>query len=483
MKDKDNKINILTNDYYFTPFYSEVLCQLDEKLHFNRIYPIAYKDRNEFLQATLCEKVEYTFDYFAVYNARYDGCPFEDETTPLDSRILDEMSLYEPEALKMDERVNMAYDTGEKRFLGYHNHLRYWNAFLDKAEIDICFWFSKPHDVFDYIIYRLCKKKGICFVMQEILPFQSCFGCNYQTDYEKYDEKILRYKDILGTEISLSETMEKEYKLMTGAKDTVAPVIGESKKELRAHRISDYKSLASFDARQFGRKAVFHIREKTRVNHMIREYEKMAVVPDYSIPYIFFALHYQPEMTTSPTGGWFAHQYLAVEMLSHYAPEGVMIYVKEHPVIKIQHRTTTRLEHYLRMNKLDNVKLVKLDVSGEDLTRHAVAVAAISGSLGYWGMYNLKPYIMFGNLAMKYAPGTFNIRNNEDCITAMKALFEDEFSFSHEDVKKYISVLEAESVTFKYNPFTVDADDYDNKDVQAVVFKMVELIRAHGEKD
>ena len=60
---------------------------------------------------------------------------------------------------------------------------------------------------------------------------------------------------------------------------------------------------------------------------------------------------------------------------------------------------------------------------------------------------------------MKYAPGTFNIRNNEDCITTMKALFEGEFSFSHEDVKKFISVLEAESVTFKYNPFTVGADD------------------------
>ena len=433
-----------------------------------------------FSQEELNSKVEYTFDYLSVYNARYDECPYYADMKPLDGRLLNEMARYEPEVLKMEERVNMAYDSGENRFLSYHNHLRYWNTFLDEAKIDACFWFSKPHDIFDYIIYRLCQLKKICFVMQEILPFQSCYGCNYQTDYERFDDKIEKSLKKRDDSPILSEAMTQEYQLMTGARETVAPIIGVGKTGLIKQRFRDVRYLAKYDIKHFVKKVPFHIRERIRVKSMINEYEKLAVVPDLTKPYIFFALHYQPEMTTSPTGGWFVHQYLAVEMLSYHVPQGVEIYVKEHPVIRIQKRTTTRIEHYRRMNKLKNVSLVKLSVSGEELAKHAVAVSAVSGSIGYWAMYNLKPYIMFGNLAMKYAPGTFNIRNNEDCAAAMKALFEDDFSFSHMDVKKFIDVLESESVTLEYNPFNAESNDCKRRDVQNVASKIIELIKAQN---
>ncbi len=52
---------------------------------------------------------------------------------------------------------------------------------------------------------------------------------------------------------------------------------------------------------------------------------------NFNQKYIFFPLHYQPEKNTSPLGGVFENQLLAVKILSEAVPENWIIYVKEHP--------------------------------------------------------------------------------------------------------------------------------------------------------
>ena len=61
-----------------------------------------------------------------------------------------------------------------------------------------------------------------------------------------------------------------------------------------------------------------------------KTYDRLCSDPDLSQPYIYVALHYQPEQTTSPSGGVYVHQDLMVGLLASHLPSGWKIYVKEH---------------------------------------------------------------------------------------------------------------------------------------------------------
>ena len=47
--------------------------------------------------------------------------------------------------------------------------------------------------------------------------------------------------------------------------------------------------------------------------------------------FVYFALHFEPERTTNPDGGFFHDQFLAIIHLRKILPEDVNIFVKEHP--------------------------------------------------------------------------------------------------------------------------------------------------------
>ena len=470
-------MNILCQDTYTQYLYSDAMNKIDRKYNIDNIFIVGL-GKKKFNKQSLDKKIKYWFQYYDVYYAYYGNCPYYKKMTPLDADILNAMALYEPEAIKMSERVSMATDSAEKRFMNYHSYLRYWNTFLTQAKIDVCLWNERPHDIYDYVIYRLCQLKGIKFIIQELLPMQSCCGVFYQDDYEVIDEFIVsKVENSDVTEVRLSKHMKLEYDVMVGAVDSVAPVIAGTRAERFVDALRMFRNLARYDFQLMPKKMAHLVSEFLRIKNMMSGYERLAIDPDYSKPYIFFALHYQPEMTTSPTGGWFVHQYLAVEMLSYYVPKGVMIYVKEHPVLLQSYSTTIRVEHYYRMDKLPNVKLIKMHNSGEELAMNAKAVATISGSIGYWSMYKHKTHIMFGNLFMKYAPNTFNVRTNKDCKRAMKAIFEDGFSVEDKDVKRFLDVIDDVSVLLPSPPFIENRTNYSKKnkvDVANAIMKLIE---------
>ena len=47
--------------------------------------------------------------------------------------------------------------------------------------------------------------------------------------------------------------------------------------------------------------------------------------------FVYFALHFEPERTTTPDGDYFHDQFLALVTLRKIVPMDVLIYVKEHP--------------------------------------------------------------------------------------------------------------------------------------------------------
>lgn len=386
----------------------------------------------------------YRYDYRKLMLVEYEDYIFSREAPPVDENILQELAPYASEVFKMMERGGYEAESFEDRMNAYTKHIRYWNYMLDAADIDFVYHTMPPHSVQDYLIFRLCQIKGIRVGMFDYLPVQHKKYIFFERNYEEWREDIANKvsERINNGDVVLSNEFENEFRMMTKPKTHVVPYIvnGTMMQRMRS-KIDVFKYYGKKDFIKTLKKTVNHLRKRHYLDKLLRFYQKIAIEPDYRCRYIYFPLHYQPEMTTSPLGGWFVHQYLAIEMLSFFAPSDVLIYVKEHPAYKTHPNSTRYKELYTRIMKLENVRLISFSADTVSLVENCAAVASITGSVGYEALFKEKPYIMFGEHVMKYSPGTVNVRNNEDCKLAMKKIFEEGFKPSLNDARGFLKVL------------------------------------------
>jgi hypothetical protein len=147
---------------------------------------------------------------------------------------------------------------------------------------------------------------------------------------------------------------------------------------------------------------------------------------DMSCEYIYFPLNYQPEMTTSPLGGFFCDQISALRALASAIPEGWFIYVKEHPSQYLGHSYgyLGRTEHfYQQLNAIPQVRMVPIDLHSQPLIDRSKMVATITGSAGYESLARSKCVIVFGDVWYGQVHGCFRVDKPSDARNAVdKAL-------------------------------------------------------------
>lgn len=137
---------------------------------------------------------------------------------------------------------------------------------------------------------------------------------------------------------------------------------------------------------------------------------------DLTVPYVYFPLHMQPEMTTDTWGFRYADQLLAIEELAAALPPDVLIYAKENP---IQTKFMREESFYRRLRAIPNLRYVAEHVPTFDLIRNALFVATISGTAGYEAALLGKGAIHFGVAWYATLPGVFRWQGPE---TVQKAL-------------------------------------------------------------
>ena len=137
-----------------------------------------------------------------------------------------------------------------------------------------------------------------------------------------------------------------------------------------------------------------------RRHRLYRQYHALTTTPSLDVPYIYVPLHFQPEASTVPNGGVFAHQHFMVDLLSKTAPEGWRIYVKEHPsqlLYYYPNKLFRSRRYYAELADYPNVSLLPVSApSNVSLIRNAKAVATVTGHSGWeainWGI----PALAFG---------------------------------------------------------------------------------------
>lgn len=428
----------------------------------------------------------------------------------LDIDFLKEIATYELQAIKMMDRMDNdqhSFSFMERQRL-FRTNLKLWSAFLKNNKVDIVIGAIVPHRPYDYPLYLLCKKLNIPFIFFKNSAFWGRFvlakdlytiseivaneyNNNLNKNYSLQEYKDYIEKDILSEYNKVQEDYslaEPDYmKIHTKRDKKEASVVGLGVR-LMGLISSNYENY-------FGKNSYFfkgvpsHFKEKNKsiedsrlsfISHIFRKqkgisiikqlkkhYNKLTIVPDYSKKFVFLPLHYQPEMTTSPSGDIFVDQLLCVDILSRNIPDDYILYVKEHPSQLMSHNQghTSRLkEFYNDILKYKNVRLVPLNSNPFHLIKNSKAVATITGTAGWEAIALKKPVIIFGLSWYEYYTGVLKITDmnkakqipnfitnftfDENNLMAYLKAFQDNSAVAYFDYgyKQYMNISEEESV-------------------------------------
>ena len=411
------------------------------------------------------------------------------ELDSLDSSTLDKLENCEINYLKMTDRINL-YGGYQKRKDDFLTHVRYWSHILNNNNIDFVIFLNIPHEGYDFVLYSLCKLLNIKTYMFYHLPHRPGFTIMYLLDeIESHHPKLKMDIELLKTTHrdikidDISDPFNFYIKELINTDDKIIKPYTASEKGFSTNFLSNiinklnnlFSSLHPGSQQTFSKKLENYIKstifrdpylESPRsVNNM---YITISEDPDFNEKYIYYPLHYQPELSTCPLGGQYVNQLLVVEMLSKAMPN-LKIYVKDHPRIGNVFKNKA---FYKNLKKLKNVKLINLHSDTYELINNSYAVATITGSAGLEAILKGKPLLMFGNRIYEHAPGVYKIKTFNDLRLAFESISED-FTFNLQNVLYFFKALE--EITFE-GVMATDEEYLSNVTHQDSARRMIEII-------
>ncbi|MBT3392160.1 MAG: hypothetical protein HN413_17310 [Chloroflexi bacterium] len=417
---------------------------------------------------------------------------------PLDQPIIQQNAYTELLLLRMMDRYDAlgSFDYNDRVRL-LHRLMMYWQTVLDETQPDIVVFTVIPHMIYDYVLHEYCKQRGIRTLMFESTPF---LGRTFIMEtFESASPAETLYNKLLADpvpdDIFLSDEVENYIHSFKGSyQDAPIYIRRDPKKKLYQgstssqksvlQKLLDFEKYAQYIKKQirilrarvtvpqnyvkqkhkklensqmnFLAYQIFRARSRRRMRQLEQRYKQLAVELDFDQPYIFVALSYQPERTTSPMAGAFVEQYLIVDMLSKAVPKDWKIYVKEHPTQftpakYFRAQSGRSLDLYDDLAALPNVQLVPLDISSYDLIDHAQAVAATTGTAGWEALHRGKPVLLFGLPWYRGCEGTFQIDTYESCLSALEKI-RTGYALDEQKIRLFVSALEKTAIDVSVEP-------------------------------
>ena len=414
----------------------------------------------------------------------------------LDVDFVKKTAQYELQAIKMLDRMDQDLRSFNfmERQRHFRNMLKQWMAVIDIYKPDLVINSDIPHRFFDYLLFLLCKEKGIPYITFQhtqfpgrFFPLKNNFFSLMDLFVEdwKYYEKFENVKNSIPSDIlSAYEKINKEYdeaipdymvkqfdlqkesdgfgfmikrwfrKFATVyrpyllGKPAGGQIIGHCAYDKRAD-----KKYEESDGNIYQ-----HERMLVKVNKYKKElkqiYESLTSNPDYGEKYVVHFLHYQPEATTCPGGDIFVDQRLCIELLLKYLPSDYKIYVKEHPSQFMRYmigHTGRMRDLYDDLIKNERVKLISTTIDSFELIKYAQAVGTVTGTVGWEAMVRKKPVIAFGlSWYENYTKGVLRV-TDEDSAKNMTQFIEN-YHYDEHSLLAYLAAVEQNTKLAYYWP-------------------------------
>lgn len=366
----------------------------------------------------------------------------------------------------------------------YLNGIGFWAAYLQHHKIELVIFPVWPHGGESYVLYEVCRALEIPTYIQ---CFSSlCENRNYvvktiEQDLtqltSRYEELCKEYAGRPMDEIPLGGEYGEIFSKMSDPESDKTPyymknwdqkkfplpsyittskdcheIVQKSKQSGTLRNVPWKTRLRSFfyqwallDIRlSEGRilKSILRIKSLRyrRDIWLDQHYEDLSIEPDFSKKYIYFPLHYQPECTSNPQGGGvYYQQSIPIRLVAESLPNDIFIYVKENPKQLYGARIP---ELYDELCSIPNVKLVKPDTDTYQLIEHSIAVATLTGTAGWEGLFYGKPFLMFGYYFYQHMPGVFHVRTKKEVEAAINIILKGEYHFTLRDIKLYLKAMD-----------------------------------------
>lgn len=379
------------------------------------------------------DKTEFPKTIFHNYRDALDGKPAhgvgDSIFEPLSEELLIKFAETEAEILTMMEKKFELWGVNQRRDF-YFDLMRYWRGIFEKLKPDLIIFSDVPHEVYSFVVYALAKHYGVKTIMFEnVFDYGRLFLFH---DY-KFGNDILakEHKNNFSTNYTLKDLSPyvlEYYKKQTSGNDETPLYVGVYNREHTGWRKFVRMSRAIWpfikDGSIFERTTKYFF--KLFKSNVIKDYKKLETSPDFSKKFIYVALHFQPERTTSPQGGYFVDQLLMIKTLSHALPPDWLLYVKEHPSQWKPHGSNyTGYRYpgfYKEITKLKNAKIIPITTNNYKLIKTSQAVATITGIPGWEAVLRGKPALIFGYSWFMEAPGVFKVKSVKDCRDALEKI-------------------------------------------------------------
>jgi hypothetical protein len=496
----------------FADPWIKVAQKLKEEYGYEPVYWIGYEDDNSKILVPLafpdCIYQNYFDAWKGIFPSRISKHYSE---TYINVDFIKEYASFELQALKMMDRMDpdqYSFNFMERQ-RHYRNMIKFCYACISYLKIDIVICDYVPHRISDYAMYLLCRFYNIRFVYLGITQFQK--RLIPLTDLSSINDKILTDYNIIlqsGKDASLLKAelpddiimvynktqldysaAKPDYERLNVLKHKETSGFFSLIKKFFKDLIENYKSRYSGPDGFFRKGIPTYFKQKKRSiqesrysliqyslnklktnrykNRLEVYYNSLVIEPDYNIKYVFFGLHYQPELTSSPSGDIFVDQRLCIDVLHKQLPPDCLIYVKEHPSQFHSHLEghTSRAKYfYDDLLTYSRVRFIPLDSDPFKLIKNAQAIATVVGTLGWEAMVMGKPVIAFGLIWYEKYEGVLKISNEETASKIKefiinfkydeKRLFaylsafgkNSSIAYAHRDMKEKVNISETDCI-------------------------------------
>jgi hypothetical protein len=468
-------------------FWLEIAKEMRKRNDWRAVY---WTGGSEFKKSVLNEFPDcyYQVNIDAAMGRFAKGAP---RTRLLDAKMMkacsQEMLLAMDQMDRMDPLNAFSFQERWDHFKLLMNH---WLETLHDTKPAIIFFSQPPHMVYDYVLYILCRHLNIFTLMcfPTAVPARSLVMSSFEEGpLDVIQGYHRRLKSNQSTEVELSpeiqihwEKSQQQYSQATPAflRDVKQKNLDAEADRSWKSRLVKYsrplqlsKNLIQESKRIIGPAPANYIKEpgKSIINSRIsgrdwwrhrkrsmarqerlaKDYQNLTKSFDIRQNYVFFALHYQPEMTTNPLGGIFTDQNLALEMLSEALPKDWHIYIKEAPASLsslYRHSWFRDAAWYERMAAIPKVRLLDVSLSPFELIDHCRCTATITGTAGWESILRGKPCLVFGHAWYRWCEGVKQVSDHEDLKAWFGKLANDKVSVDQHKVRLFLQTIDQDAV-------------------------------------
>tara|TARA_B100001248_G_scaffold102868_1_gene76598 strand:- start:14286 stop:15767 length:1482 start_codon:yes stop_codon:yes gene_type:complete len=332
--------------------------------------------------------------------------------------------------LKMMDRLDLYGMFGRLDRETYFHKLLIWNLKkIYDSKPDVLITAEAPHDYPKYLILEICKYLNIpAYKFNNWMPVPLLFLQDLTTDKiikkdillpSKLDKKLNNELENFIEEIkNRSDKYELSYmksqrinsklrnRILNFFRKGLVENLKDIKHNLGMHIKSIYNPINPYNYNFLIR----ILNQRLRKKNLLKSIKLSEETIDDVSKFLYFPLHYEPERTSNPDGGFFHDQFLVLTSLRKFLPDEIDIVVKEHPSQLYFNMRGSRGRSPLFYNLIKNIKGIKLVKSSFDsieLINKSEFIATISGSVAVEASILGKKAITFGSTWYKGCPNVY----------------------------------------------------------------------------